>query len=245
MLDASRRERDAALQQVEAAVRERDLLHMRVEEGEAGRREAERSGQAETDRLTAALEQVRRESVAMAQLGAVHAKEVRRLRAELERQRTDREARDAEQERSLTALRSAWEIERRRWLELLAAAHHPEAPPSGSADSTTRQTPAAQPQDGQNSGGIEPSSPTSRRGGHGRQSRRRGGAIPLRARPQASSYRDPETFRSHLEQWLAEAQARLQGMNAPPVRSGNEASITWLEYEIRTAGEEIALREQS
>jgi hypothetical protein len=34
-------------------------------------------------------------------------------------------------------------------------------------------------------------------------------------------------------------------MNALPGRPGNEASLTWLGYEIRTAGEEIALLEQS
>jgi hypothetical protein len=256
LLDASRRERDAALQQVEAAGRERDLLHARIEEAEAGRREAERSGQAERDRLIAALEQARREFGAAAELGAKHAEEVRTLRAELERQRRDREVRDEEKEGSLAALRRDWEVERRRWLELLAAAH-PEVLPDGPAPgndrpsppcgdsaerSATTQATVARPQ----GSGIEPITPTFRRtGGHGRPPRRRGAATPLRARPQASSYHDPETFRSHLEQWLAEAQARPQGMNAPPGRSGNEASSTWLEYEIRTAREEIALLEQS
>jgi hypothetical protein len=66
-------------------------------------------------------------------------------------------------------------------------------------------------------------------------------ATALRRRPQACSFHDPDAFRTHLEQWLAEARARLQGLGANPDRPANQALSRWLEYEIRTAGEEIAL----
>jgi hypothetical protein len=69
----------------------------------------------------------------------------------------------------------------------------------------------------------------------------RGAATPLGARPQACSYREPETFRAHLEQWLAEAQDRLEGTREEPPEAQNGASARWLDYEIRTAREEIAL----
>jgi len=66
-------------------------------------------------------------------------------------------------------------------------------------------------------------------------------ATALQPRPQACSFHDPEAFRTHLEQWLAEARARLEGLGANPDRPANQALSRWLEYEIRTARDEIAL----
>jgi hypothetical protein len=66
-------------------------------------------------------------------------------------------------------------------------------------------------------------------------------ATALRPRPQACSFHDPGAFRTHLEQWLAEARARLQGLGANPDRPANQTLSRWLEYEIRTASEEIAV----
>jgi hypothetical protein len=63
----------------------------------------------------------------------------------------------------------------------------------------------------------------------------------LRPRPQAGSCHEPEAFRSQLEQWLAEARARLQGLGANPDRAANQTLSRWLEYEIRIASEEIAV----
>jgi DNA repair exonuclease SbcCD ATPase subunit len=65
-------------------------------------------------------------------------------------------------------------------------------------------------------------------------------ATALRPRPQACSFHDMEAFRSHLEQWLAEARARLQGLGANPDRPANQTLSRWLDYEIRIASEEIA-----
>jgi hypothetical protein len=69
--------------------------------------------------------------------------------------------------------------------------------------------------------------------------RRLGIAATLRPRPQASSYHDAEAFRTHLEQWLAEAPPRLQALSANAGRHANKALSQWLEYEITTAREEI------
>jgi hypothetical protein len=66
-------------------------------------------------------------------------------------------------------------------------------------------------------------------------------ATALRPRPQSGSFPDPEAFRTHLEQWLAEARARLQGLSANPDRPANQTLSRWLEYEIRIASEEIAV----
>jgi hypothetical protein len=66
-------------------------------------------------------------------------------------------------------------------------------------------------------------------------------AMALRPRPQACSFHDPEAFRTHLEQWLAEARARLQGLGANSDRPANQTLSRWLEYEIRIASEEIAV----
>jgi chromosome segregation ATPase len=65
-------------------------------------------------------------------------------------------------------------------------------------------------------------------------------ATALRPRPQACSFHDPGACRPQLEQWLAEARARLQGMGANPDRPANQTLSRWLEYEIRIASEEIA-----
>ncbi len=65
-------------------------------------------------------------------------------------------------------------------------------------------------------------------------------ATALRPRPQAPAYHEPAAFRTHLEQWLAEAHARLQGLGANPDRPANQTLSRWLEYEIRIASEEIA-----
>ncbi len=69
-------------------------------------------------------------------------------------------------------------------------------------------------------------------------------AMALRPRPQACSCHDPEAFRTHLEQWLAEARSRLQGLARTPTarpirpypdgwstRSGSPArrSPSWIE----------------
>jgi chromosome segregation ATPase len=66
-------------------------------------------------------------------------------------------------------------------------------------------------------------------------------ATALRPRPQACSFEHREAFRTHLEQWLAEARARLQGMGANPDRPANQTLSRWLDYEIRIGSEEIAV----
>jgi chromosome segregation ATPase/DNA-directed RNA polymerase subunit M/transcription elongation factor TFIIS len=224
-LDATRDERDAAHRQVEAMSQERDRLGARIVEAEAARRVEERSRQAERDQLVVALEQARRESESASQHRREQSEEIRRLRAELDRQRKRREALGAEKQRSLATLRRDWEIERQRWLELLNAAHPSDVPdrPGPSTD-----LPTFPPGDT-----VERSTTgTAPKPGRGRTS--------LRPRPQASSYRDPERFRDDLEQWVAAARATLQGLVANAGRSGSPAFPDWLEYEIRTAREEMA-----
>ena len=223
-LEGARRERDAALQQVAAIGPERDRLRARLDEAEAARRDAERSHRAESDRLVAALEQARGASEAAARLRAEQVEAVRLLRTELERQRKDREALEAETRRNLVALRREWENERQHWLELLGAGR-----PEALSDSPL---PIQAPES------ITPvSRPSKRNEG---PLRRLGAATALRPRPQACSHQDPEAFRTLLEQWVAEARARLQGMSSNPGRPANPALSLWLEYEIKTAREEIA-----
>jgi hypothetical protein len=66
-------------------------------------------------------------------------------------------------------------------------------------------------------------------------------AMALRPRPQACTDHEPEAFRTQLEQWLAEARARLQGLGANPDRAANQTLSRWLDYEIRIASEEIVV----
>ena len=141
------------------------------------------------------------------------------LRTDLERQRRDHAARGEEGKRCLAALRRGWEAERQRWLDLLAAAG-PQTAPGGPAPTPTIDADARPP-------------------------RPRGAATRLHARPQACSYRDPETFRAHVEQWLAEAQDRLEDRDEEHGQARRPASAAWVEYEIRTAREEIALLDSS
>jgi chromosome segregation ATPase len=254
-LDGTRRERDAARQQVEAIGPERDRLRARLDEAEAARREAERSYQAEKDRLVAALEQARQASEAAARLRAEQAEAVRVLRTELEPYRRDRAALEAETRRNLVALQREWENERRCWLELLGAGR-PEAlrdnpalmkdlAPFPHGDLFKRSSAAVPSQDATAGSDVEPITPApSPLKRNDRPMRRLGVATVLRPRPQAISFHDPEAFRTHLEQWLAEARPRLQAISASPGRPANKALSQWLEYEIRTAREEIALLAQ-
>jgi hypothetical protein len=64
-------------------------------------------------------------------------------------------------------------------------------------------------------------------------------------RPQACSYRDAETFRADLGQWLAAARQRLEEASDERGDAPNMAMARWLEYEVRTASEEIALLNSS
>ena len=66
-------------------------------------------------------------------------------------------------------------------------------------------------------------------------------ATAIRPRPRAWDFHDPEAFRTHLEQWLVEARARLEGLSANPDRPADQALSQWLDYEIQTALEEIPL----
>jgi hypothetical protein len=242
-LDTTRRERDVALQQVAAIGRERDRLQGILREAEAARRQAERSGQAERDRIVVALDQARRETAAAVERDVRRAEEVNMLRAELERQRRENADRDEEGMRCVAALRRRWEAERQRWVALLAAAR-PEATPGGpapmssSADAVDRPAVARRWSRRDTGAGeaiaVDAQLPSAR-----------GAATPLRARPQACSYREPETFRAHLEQWLAEAQDRLEERTEDRLEAQNSASARWLEYEIRTAREEIMLLDSS
>ncbi len=207
--------------------RERDRLSAELVTAEAARRDREQGRQAERDRLRTALDQARHESESAAHLGVKQAEQIRALRAELERQRAGREADGEEQQRSLAALRREWEAERRRWLELLEAGR-PEAlcdrPVSPTDLPTVPQEDAVRPL---------ATRPAPKKG----RSR-----TSLRPRPQANSYHDPAIFRDHLEQWVGEALAALQVPTEPAdrVRSKNPAWADWLEYEIRTARQEMA-----
>jgi chromosome segregation ATPase len=253
-LEGTRRERDAALQQVAALGPERDRLRTRLDESEAARRESERRHLAERDRLVAALEQAREASEAAARLRAEQADALRVMRTELERRREEHEALEARTRRNLVALRREWDNERRCWLEMLGAGRPDAAqdsplpipalatPPHG--DSLTRSTAAIRSRGGTAGRDAESTTPVSSPSNRSdRPLSRRGVAMALPSRPQACSYYDPEAFRTHLEQWLAEART----MSANPGRPANPAFCHWLDYEIRTAREEIALvvREQA
>jgi chromosome segregation ATPase len=251
-LETTRREREEGLRQVAATGLERDRLSTRLEEAEADRHESERKHLAERDRLVAALEQAREASEAAARLRAEQAEAVRVLRTKLECQRKDRGALEVEARRNLVALRREWDDERRCWLEWLGADRpaalrdnphtipaHATSPPG---DSSPLSTAAMRSQDataGGDAGSVAPVFSPSKR--MDRPLRRPGVPTAFRPRPQACSYDDPEAFRTHLEQWLAEARASLQGMSANTNRPANPALSRWLEYEIKTAREEIAL----
>jgi hypothetical protein len=251
-LEDIRRERDAVRRQVQAMGPERDHLRARLDEVEAARRDSERSHQAERDRLVAALEQARQASESAARRGAEHAEAVRVLRAERDRHRTDREAREAETRRNLAALQREWESERQCWLAMLSAGRpedlrdspvslkdlvsslHGDLPQQGIAAERSQDAAA-----GREAASITPPSRPAKR--TARPLRRAEVAAALRPRPQACSYDEPEAFRTDLEQWLAEARPRLQAMSANPGRPANPTFCQWLEYEIRTGREEIAL----
>jgi hypothetical protein len=201
----------------------RDHLQARLVDVEAARRESERRHRTESDRLVAALEQARGASQTAARLRAEQAEAARVLRTELDRQRQDREALEAETRRHLVALHREWENERQHWLELLGAGR-----PEALEDRPLPiQALASSPP-----GDSLPRSIAARR-------YRLRAAAALQPRPQACSQQDPQAFRTQLEQWLAEARARLQGLSANPGRPPNQALSAWLEYEIRTAREEI------
>jgi hypothetical protein len=224
-VDSLGRDREAALHQVESIVQERDRLKARLDEAEAARRERERDQQAEKNRLAKALEQARRDAESASRLGVVRADEIQSLRAQLERQRNEFQAAEEEKRKNQAASRRDWQNERQRWLTLLNAARpdavqdSPASPmelravtrPDSAEPITTRTTPKKE---------------------RGRPS--------LTPRPQASSYQDPAGFRDHLERWIAEALTRLQSMNGDAGQPGNPAWAAWLEYELRTAREEIA-----
>jgi chromosome segregation ATPase len=251
-LEGTRRERDAAFQRVAALGSERDRLRARLDESEAARRESERRHLAERDRLGAALEQARESSEAAVRLRAEQAEALRVMRTELERERKEREALDAATRRNLVALRREWDDERKCWLEMLGAGRLdavqdsslpiPARATTPHEDSLARSTAVTRSQDGtaaRDAGSITPvSSPPK---ASDRSLRRRGAATALSPRPQACSYEDPEAFRTHLEQWLVAARAKLQSMSANPGRPANPAVCQWLEYEIRTARDEIGL----